>query len=308
MRRCDSGAIAQLGERYNGIVEVGGSIPPGSTSFLSRPHRLVGLGHRPFTPATGVRIPLGTPFDTDRPVSNARRFDDDCPVARQRACDGVTAALPSAAPPPGSGVTPRPTACGILATCVQWPTPSRWRTPCSGRCWRCCCAYPSCPPSLTTTTAGSRTVPRLLSPRRRVRLLQGPPWAVAGMIAKPPSRRTATMPRPPALNAPICVLPARVVRSITRPPCAIGSLCRDRCHPDLITRLPSSGPLEAAEPPTDPTPRSAVAPGSRDGRAVHVRRVPAWQARRFRVWWLPMPAPGEGSRANIPRHPGRIGG
>lgn len=31
------GVIAQLGERYNGIVEVGGSIPPGSTksSFLS---------------------------------------------------------------------------------------------------------------------------------------------------------------------------------------------------------------------------------------------------------------------------------
>ena len=26
-----NGAIAQLGERYNGIVEVGGSIPPGST-------------------------------------------------------------------------------------------------------------------------------------------------------------------------------------------------------------------------------------------------------------------------------------
>jgi hypothetical protein len=28
------GAIAQLGERVNGIHEVGGSIPPGSTSFL----------------------------------------------------------------------------------------------------------------------------------------------------------------------------------------------------------------------------------------------------------------------------------
>ena len=26
------GAIAQLGERYNGIVEVGGSIPPSSTN------------------------------------------------------------------------------------------------------------------------------------------------------------------------------------------------------------------------------------------------------------------------------------
>jgi len=29
------GVIAQLGERYNGIVEVGGSIPPGSTNFSS---------------------------------------------------------------------------------------------------------------------------------------------------------------------------------------------------------------------------------------------------------------------------------
>jgi hypothetical protein len=33
-RLADSGAIAQLGERYNGIVEVGGSIPPGSTTSL----------------------------------------------------------------------------------------------------------------------------------------------------------------------------------------------------------------------------------------------------------------------------------
>jgi hypothetical protein len=28
------GAIAQLGERYNGIVEVVGSIPTGSTTFF----------------------------------------------------------------------------------------------------------------------------------------------------------------------------------------------------------------------------------------------------------------------------------
>ena len=28
------GVIAQLGERYNGIVEVGGSIPPGSTILI----------------------------------------------------------------------------------------------------------------------------------------------------------------------------------------------------------------------------------------------------------------------------------
>ena len=42
------------------FTKVVGSIPSGSTK--SRPHRLVGLGHRPFTAATGVRIPLGTPF------------------------------------------------------------------------------------------------------------------------------------------------------------------------------------------------------------------------------------------------------
>ncbi len=35
-----TGAIAQLGERYNGIVEVGGSIPPGSTRFGTQPDRI----------------------------------------------------------------------------------------------------------------------------------------------------------------------------------------------------------------------------------------------------------------------------
>jgi hypothetical protein len=30
----EHGVIAQLGERYNGIVEVGGSIPPGSTKLI----------------------------------------------------------------------------------------------------------------------------------------------------------------------------------------------------------------------------------------------------------------------------------
>ena len=59
------GAIAQLGERLHGMQEVGGSIPPSSTKFLilkvcvSPSSR--GLGHRPFTAVTGVRIPVGTP-------------------------------------------------------------------------------------------------------------------------------------------------------------------------------------------------------------------------------------------------------
>ena len=65
-RRLARGAIAQLGERYNGIVEVAGSIPAGSTTsrfrcFASSPSSR-GLGHRPFTAVTGVRIPMGTPL------------------------------------------------------------------------------------------------------------------------------------------------------------------------------------------------------------------------------------------------------
>ena len=34
LKKGNEGAVAQLGERYNGIVEVGGSIPLGSTIFL----------------------------------------------------------------------------------------------------------------------------------------------------------------------------------------------------------------------------------------------------------------------------------
>ena len=46
------------------MQEVGGSIPPGSTRFF-RPASPSsrGLGHIPFTDATGVRIPVGTPLD-----------------------------------------------------------------------------------------------------------------------------------------------------------------------------------------------------------------------------------------------------
>ena len=39
------GAIAQLGERLNGIQEVGGSIPPGSTKFFKG---LAGIRLTPF--------------------------------------------------------------------------------------------------------------------------------------------------------------------------------------------------------------------------------------------------------------------
>jgi hypothetical protein len=69
------GAIAQLGERLHGMQEVGGSIPPGSTilatEFSASPSSR-GLGHCPFTAATGVRIPLGTPLDRE-PVHIAPR-------------------------------------------------------------------------------------------------------------------------------------------------------------------------------------------------------------------------------------------
>src|SRR5690606_3000852 len=62
-----SGAIAQLGERLHGMQEVDGSIPSSSTNFHALRHcRIVskvsspsssGLGHRPVTAVTGVRVP-----------------------------------------------------------------------------------------------------------------------------------------------------------------------------------------------------------------------------------------------------------
>ncbi len=63
-----SGALAQLGERNAGSVEVNGSIPLGSTNFNlfeikpTASHSSSGLGHRPFTAVTGVRTPYGTPL------------------------------------------------------------------------------------------------------------------------------------------------------------------------------------------------------------------------------------------------------
>ena len=83
------GAIAQLGERLHGMQEVGGSIPPGSTTirctfrctgravtnnwFTASPSSR-GLGHYPFTVATGVRIPVGTPSSDNARLRGRCRF------------------------------------------------------------------------------------------------------------------------------------------------------------------------------------------------------------------------------------------
>ena len=50
-----TGSVAQLVEHLTFNQVVRGSNP----LRLISPHRLDGLGHRPFTAATGVRIPLG---------------------------------------------------------------------------------------------------------------------------------------------------------------------------------------------------------------------------------------------------------
>jgi hypothetical protein len=63
------------------MQEVGGSIPPGSTSLkvgdrsIFRPASPSsrGLGHIPFTDATGVRIPVGTPLHTESVRKSARK-------------------------------------------------------------------------------------------------------------------------------------------------------------------------------------------------------------------------------------------
>src|SRR5690606_10259092 len=56
------GGIAQLGERLHGMQEVSGSIPLTSTNRKMQSPSSRGLGHRPFTAITGVRIPVGTPY------------------------------------------------------------------------------------------------------------------------------------------------------------------------------------------------------------------------------------------------------
>ena len=52
--------------KMNGRPATEGILPAGYAKyifhFFDSPHRLAGLGHRPFTAVTGVRIPLGTPF------------------------------------------------------------------------------------------------------------------------------------------------------------------------------------------------------------------------------------------------------
>ena len=92
--RPSSGAIAQLGERLHGMQEVGGSIPPGSTTIalavrLSPSSR--GPGHRPFTAVTGVRIPLGTPV-----TSMCYKFDvNGIPVSGKAGMTGGAGRRPA---------------------------------------------------------------------------------------------------------------------------------------------------------------------------------------------------------------------
>ena len=53
MPRLNFGAIAQLGERNTGSVEVGGSIPPGSTKFQQiRSESKTGFSYR------NIKVPI----------------------------------------------------------------------------------------------------------------------------------------------------------------------------------------------------------------------------------------------------------
>ena len=71
------GAIAQLGERLHGMQEVGGSIPPGSTSLrrlrllrLGEPYRSEGcLAVARRAKAGWASSLLGKPYRNERPTS-----------------------------------------------------------------------------------------------------------------------------------------------------------------------------------------------------------------------------------------------
>ena len=65
MAGLDSGAIAQLGERYTGSVEVGGSIPPGSTNLTSKGTQIYASFFVPADNRTadGVGVSRASPID-----------------------------------------------------------------------------------------------------------------------------------------------------------------------------------------------------------------------------------------------------
>src|SRR3954469_18609839 len=103
------GAIAQLGERYNGIVEVAGSIPAGSTNRLpsnaacNTSPSSRGPGHYPFTVATGVRIPLGTPRQWMKKPAPAGFFVSFVLLPHDQAGRGFTRGLQRRDPMPTLG-------------------------------------------------------------------------------------------------------------------------------------------------------------------------------------------------------------
>ena len=57
-----------------------------------RPHRLAGPGQRPFTPSTGVQIPLGTPTRDQGTCSDASAFFRFSPCDRPQGlfCLGIS--------------------------------------------------------------------------------------------------------------------------------------------------------------------------------------------------------------------------
>ena len=135
------GAIAQLGERLHGMQEVGGSIPPGSTTFSATGPREPqdrftaspssrGLGHYPFTVATGVRIPVGTPLSKHEGPGN-RALAVSAPRQRSGRRDGD------------------PDSATNLRSVRVFLHPDAASADCAGcggaRCWRHGNGHPRCP-------------------------------------------------------------------------------------------------------------------------------------------------------------------
>ena len=95
MAGLDLGAIAQLGERYTGSVEVGGSIPPGSTNLTKRGRKFM----RPFlcpeiiepptVSASRVRVQSIPPGSTNLTSKGAQIYASFFVPRDNRTADGV---------------------------------------------------------------------------------------------------------------------------------------------------------------------------------------------------------------------------
>ncbi len=149
-----------------------------------RPHRLAGPGQRPFTPSTGVQIPLGTPLITRGLTKNLSRYPQGIAqgIALKKGCMKMQPFF-IAQFPPTRRITLRQRDSTLSASSKP---PTRRITRCEHYGWP---TFASKPPTRRITRISWMHEALITSkpPTRRITKALLPAWALA--TSKPPTRR-----------------------------------------------------------------------------------------------------------------------